>query len=261
MTFTVTVPPEAPTASFAPVPPTVKVPAPATAVMVGAPPQPFTTPGAAASTTPAGNVSVKVRLVRAGDPTGLVMVKVRTELWPTPTVVGANAWVSAGNGCRARQLEVTELVTRASAPRLPAALVWVAGDAPQFVFVVVAVTSTVITHDACAALIDAPATVMLPLPAAAVTTPVPEGQVVVMLGAAATVMADGSVSVKSMPDCAGLPAPLVSVKVSVDVAPVSMVAGANALFTEACATFSVRFAVPPVSATGPVAVTVPLVLL
>jgi len=38
---------------------------------------------------------------------------------------------------------------------------------------------------------------------------------------------------------------LVCLKVSVDVPPVSMVAGANALFTEACATFSVRFAVPP----------------
>src|SRR5882672_6920886 len=93
------------------------------------------------------------------------------------------------------------------------------------------VTSTVTTHEACAALIVAPVTVMLPEPATAVTAPAPDGHVVVMLGAAATSTLAGSVSVKLMPLCAGLPAPLVSVKVSVDVPPWLIVAGANALLS------------------------------
>ena len=71
----------------------------------------------------------------------------------------------------------------------------------------------------------------------------------------------GSVSVKLMPDCAGLPAPLVSVKVSTETAFTSTVAGANALVSAGWTTESEALAVPPVSATGPVALTVPLVLL
>src|SRR5476649_1213595 len=101
----------------------VKVAAPATAVMVGAPPQLFTTFGTAAITTPAGSASLKVRLVRAGDPTGFVTVKVRVEVWPTPTVVGANALVSAGTGCTESDEAVTLLVTRAVAPMLAALFV------------------------------------------------------------------------------------------------------------------------------------------
>ena len=50
-----------------------------------------------------------------------------------------------------------------------------------------------------------------------------------------------------MPDCAGLPAPLVSVKVSVEVPPTSIVVGANALSSEACTTVSVWFVTPLVS--------------
>ena len=42
VTFTVIVQVEAPTAAFTPVPPTVIVPVPAVAVIVGVPPQPFT---------------------------------------------------------------------------------------------------------------------------------------------------------------------------------------------------------------------------
>ncbi|HUL95433.1 MAG TPA: hypothetical protein VLT89_05445, partial [Usitatibacter sp.] len=59
------------------------------------------------------------------------------------------------------------------------------------------------------------ATAIVELPAPAVTAPAPDGHVLVTFGVAATTTFAGSVSVKAMPVCAGLPAPLVSVKVSV----------------------------------------------
>ncbi len=259
VTSTETVHVEGPAAAFTPLPPMVKVPVPATAVTVGAPPQVFTTLGVAAMTTPPGSASLKVRLVRAGDPAGLVIVKVSVEVCPTPMVDGAKALVSEGSGCTARQLEVTELVTCATPPMLPAPLVCVAGSAPQLPFSVADVTSTVITHEACARDIEAPVTVTVPLPATAVTTPVPDGHVVVMFGVAATVIALGSVSAKSMPDCAGLPAPLVSVKVSVAVAPWLMVPGAKALLSDACTTVSVWLVTPLVSTPPTVTCAAPLV--
>src|SRR5258706_7729280 len=85
------------------------------------------------------------------------------------------------------------------------------------------------------------------MPPAAVTTPAPDGHVVVIFGAAATSTLAGSVSVKLMPDCAGLPAPLVNVKVSVEVPPTSIVVGAKALFNDACTTVSVWLVTPLVS--------------
>src|SRR5258708_3157428 len=45
------------------------------------------------------------------------------------------------------------------------------------------VTSPAIVQEACGGLIEAPAMVIVPAPAAAVTTPVPDGQLVVILGA------------------------------------------------------------------------------
>ncbi len=123
---------------------------------------------------------------------------------------------------------------------LAAPLVCEAGVAAQLLLTVLEVTSTVITHEAWALLIVAPVTVTLPAPATAATTPVPDGHVVVTFGAAATVIALGSESVKLMPDCAGLPAPLASVKVRVEVPLWLMVLGANALLTEACTTVSER---------------------
>ena len=91
------------------------------------------------------------------------------------------------------------------------------------------VTSTVTVHEACAAFIVAPATVIVPVPAVAVTTPVPLGQLEVTLGVPAITTLAGSVSVKLIPDCAGLPAPFVRVKVSVETPPWLIVAGAKAL--------------------------------
>src|SRR5450631_1964815 len=215
----------------------VNVAVPAVAVTVGAPPQLLTTFGTAAITTPAGSASLKVRLARAGEPAGFVTVKVSVEVWPTPTVVGANALVSAGTGCTVSDEAVTLLVTRAVPPMLAALFVYGPPTTPE-------VTSTVTTHEACAALIDAPVTVMVPLAATAVTTPVPDGHVVVTFGAAATTTFAGSVSVKLMPDCDGLPAPLVSVNVSVDVPPWLIVVGAKALLSEACVTVSVWLVTP-----------------
>ena len=87
----------------------------------------------------------------------------------------------------------------------------------------------------------APATVTTPVPAVAVTTPVPVGQELVTFGVPAITTLAGSVSVKLIPDCAGLPAPLVSVKVSVETPPWLIVAGAKAFVREACATVTVWF--------------------
>src|SRR5260221_3794344 len=89
VTSTLTVQVLAQRAAFTPVPPIVKVPVPAVAVMVGAPPQAFTTFGTVAITTPAGSASLKVSAERAGDPAGLVTVNVSVDVWPTPTVAGA----------------------------------------------------------------------------------------------------------------------------------------------------------------------------
>src|SRR5450432_1048624 len=97
VTSTDTVQLEAPAAAFTPLPPMAKVPVPAVAVTVGAPPQLFTTFGTAAITRPPGSVSVKVSAVRAGAPAGLAMANVSVLVCPTPTVAGANALVSAGS--------------------------------------------------------------------------------------------------------------------------------------------------------------------
>src|SRR5260221_5189051 len=105
-------------------------------------------------------------------------------------------------------------------------------------------------QDGCPPFIAAPVTVTGPLPAAAGTTPVPDGQVELEFGAAATTSLAGSVSAKLMPACAGLPAPLVSVKVRVDVPPTSIAVGLKALLSEACATVSV-WLVTPLASTPP----------
>src|ERR1700694_1908975 len=96
---------DAPTAEFTPLPPIVKVKVPAVAVIVGAPPQLLTTFGTAAITTPAGSASLNVREVRAGEPAGFAIVKVRVEGWPRPMVAGANALISAGRLCTVSPLQ------------------------------------------------------------------------------------------------------------------------------------------------------------
>ncbi len=232
VTSTFTVQDDAPAAALTPPPPTVKVPEPAAAVNVGMPAQPFTTFGTVAIKRPAGSTSVKVRLVRAGAPAGFVIVKVSVPTCPTPKVDAENALVSTGWLCTERLEAVTALVTRAVAEMFAAALVYGPPTTLE-------VTSTVTTHEACAADIVAPVTVIVPEAAAAVTTTVPDGHVVVTFGAAATTTLAGSVSVKLMPVWAGLPAPFASVKVSVEVPPETIAVGAKALLSDACVTVSV----------------------
>src|SRR5882672_10628350 len=144
----------------------VKVPVPAVAVMAGAPPQLFTTFGTAAITTPAGSASLKVRPLLAGAPAGFATVNVSVEVWPTPIVVGAKAFVRDGSPCTVRPLGVTALVTRAVAPMLAAVLLY----GPPATF---EVTSTAIVQEAWPPLIEAAVTVMVPEPATAVIAPVP----------------------------------------------------------------------------------------
>src|SRR5258708_34741493 len=195
----------------------VKVPVPAAAVMVGAPAQVFTTFGVAAITRLAGNASLNVTPLRAGDPAALVMVKVSVLTCPMPMVAGAKALVSVGVWTVIPEL-VTLLVIRAVAPML--ALVLLYGPPRTF-----EVTSTVTTHEACAALIVAPVTATEPLPAAAVTIPGPDGQVVGMFGTAATAMEGRSAWGSVGPPCAGRPAPSRNVKRTVESSPRRIAAG------------------------------------
>ena len=72
-------------AAFTPVPPTVKTPVPAVAVIVGVPLQVPATPLGVPITNPAGSVSVKVSPARrAGAPAGFVIVKVKDRVLPHP---------------------------------------------------------------------------------------------------------------------------------------------------------------------------------
>lgn len=97
-----------------------------------------------------------------------------------------------------------------------------------------------------------------PLPALALT--VPAGHVVVAEGVPATITLVGSVSTKPMPLCAGLPAPLVMVNVSTEVAPALIAVGANTLFIDACTTAKLAvFDTTPTA--GVCAVVTPLVVL
>ncbi len=190
------------------------------------------TVGMAAITRPAVNASLKVRPVLAGAPAGLVMVKVSVETCPTPIGLVPKALFTDASDCTVIELAVTLLVMRAAEAMLALELVYGPPTTLE-------VTSTVIAHEACALFIVAPVTTIEPPPAAAATAPVPDGHVVVTFGAAATTTLAGRLSVKPMPACAGLPAPLVSVKVKVDVPPWLMTLGANALFSEAWTTLNV----------------------
>jgi hypothetical protein len=182
-------------------------------------------------------LSLKVRLVRAGEPAGLLTVKVSVDVPPAPIVVGANALASDGTGCTVRLEAVTLLVMPATPLMLAALLVY----GPP---ITLEVTFTVIAHEAWPLLNAALVTVIELPPPAAATTPTPDGQVVVTAGVAWTSTLAGSVSVKLMPDCGGLPAPLVRVKVSVDMPPTSIAVGTNALFNVACTTVSVWLVTP-----------------
>jgi hypothetical protein len=114
--LTVIVQLEAPAATLTPLPATVNEPAPAVAVMVGVPPQLFTTDGVAAITSPDGNVSVNVIPDCANAPAEFVNVNVSVEGRLTPTVAGLNALVSVGWVETVSVLLTPEASTTAVAP-------------------------------------------------------------------------------------------------------------------------------------------------
>src|SRR6185369_10210668 len=104
-------------------------------------------------------------------------------------------------------------------------------------------------------------------PALSVTVLLPEGpvtvpppQVVERLAGVATTRKAGKVSVKARPLCAGLPAPLVMVKVTVDEAPVLTAVGLKVLVRSEPTTVRLA-AAAPVPAVGVCVVVTPLVVL
>src|SRR6185312_2223562 len=221
-----------------------KLPVPATAVMVGAPPQLFTTFGVAAIASPACRASLKVSAVRAGEPAGLVTVKVSVAVWPTPRVDAEKAFVSDGRPCTVSPLEVTALVILAVPTMLRLVLLY----GPPATF---EVTSTFTWHEATVEFIARPVTVMLPAPvvtkAGLLAKAPPAGQLLCTLGVPATATLPGRLSWKLMPLCDGLPAPLVIVKVSVEVPPTSIAVGLKALLSEAWVTARLCGVTPLVS--------------
>jgi hypothetical protein len=208
------------------------------------------TPGVAATTRPDGNVSVKLKPVRAELPVPvLLMVNVSTAVPPPPIVAKLNAFVSAGSAATVKPLDVTLLVRFVV---VTLAVVLLYGPPATLL-----VTLTVTVHVAWPAFMVPAENEITPLPALAPIDPA--GQVVPAAGVAATTTLVGKVSTKPKPVCAGLPAPLVMVKVNTEVPPISMAVGANALLMDACTT--ARFAVAaPTPATGVCVVTTPLVV-
>src|SRR5258708_28428051 len=198
-----------------------KVLPPAAAVTVGAPRQVLRTFGVAAITRFVVSASLKVRPVRAGEPAGLVMVKVSALTWPTPIGLAPKPLLSDGSDCTVSELAVTLLVMRAGEAML--ALVLVYGPPTTL-----EVTSTRTWHEATALVIAAPVTTMELAPAAAITVAAlpasapPARQLLCPFVVAATSTLAGRLSVKPMPDCAGLPAPLVRVTGRVEGPPESI---------------------------------------
>jgi hypothetical protein len=162
----------------------------------------------------------------------LAIVNINVVVPFNATFAEPNAFVSVGLACTVNPLVVTLLVSRAKPTMFPLVLLY----GPPGTLLV---TSTDIVQVACALFMDAPATAIDPPPGVAVTAPTPLGQVLEIFGIAATSTFVGKVSVKLIPDCAGFPTPLVSVKLNVDVPPWSIVVGVNALFKLACTTVKV----------------------
>jgi hypothetical protein len=121
-----------------------------------------------------------------------------------------------------------EVVTTAAPVMLPALVLLYVPNQDE-------VTLTEMVQEACAALIVAPLTVTMPLPATCRDDCGTARKVEPGVGARGHHHVARQRVVKLIPDCAGLPDPLVSVKVSVEVAPGPIEAGAKALVTPAAA--------------------------
>jgi hypothetical protein len=144
--------------------PPVSVTVPLPAVAVAVPPQVLLSPGEVATTSPAGNASLKARPASAVPPLGLVMVKV-SEVEPLTGIDAApNALLIDGGESAVAVIVAVAVLPVPPLVELTGPVVLVKTPA------VVGLTLTVIRHDALAA-IDPPVRVTVPLPAVAVAVP------------------------------------------------------------------------------------------
>jgi hypothetical protein len=227
-------------------PATVMVFVPVVAVTVPLAHVPPTAP--APTARPEGKLSVKEN-VCVGLPAGCVTVNVSVEGAPPIVIVaGANALVSAGVAAVTVKHWSTTLLVRFVVPVIAVvAFVFAATGHAAVLGVAELVTGTVIVQEA--PVIWRPATVMVFVPAVAVTVPPAH---VPPTTPAPTVSPEGSVSVK-LNAWVGLPAGCVTVNVSVEGAPpIVIVAGENAFVSAGVAAFTVTHApvvlVPPPAA-------------
>jgi hypothetical protein len=229
-------------------PATVMVLVPPVAVTV--PPEHVPPTAPAPITRPEGSVSVNEN-AWVGLPAGCVTVKVSVEgVPPIVTVVGANAFVSAGVAAVTVKHWSTTLFVRFVVPVIAVvAFVFAATGHAVVVGAAACVTGTVIVQEVAGLTTWRLATVIVVVPAVAVTVP-PEH--VPPTAPAATTRPAGKVSVK-LNVCVGLLAGCVTVKVSVEGAPPTVIdVGANAFVSAGVAALTVTQApvvlVPPPAA-------------
>lgn len=175
------------------------------------------------------SVSVKVPPVRATELL-LVMVNVIVDVPSAVIVAGENALLISGRLSVVSDAftPLASIAPDAGSPEIRAALL-------RYAPCVAAVTSTLMVQLATPALMPAPALTVTVLPAAGavrntglLTCAPPAGQLLFKFGVAATTTPAGSESINERPVCAGLPAPLVRLNVSVLTPPAWMVVGTNA---------------------------------
>ena len=221
-----------PAARVPPVKPTDPAPAVPPDVV---PLQLLVSPGELATTRLVGKLSVTANPVSAELPEGLLIVIVRRELTPVPTVVGANVFVTV--------VAALTVNVAAAVPPVPPFV-----EVTAFVvFVEVAVSVTVaVTVQLAPAAMEPPVrTIDVEVEVAAD----PLGQFVV---APVCVMPEGKLSVTPTPVSVVLAFGLVMRRVSVEVPPDAMVVGANVLVIVGGAVASVRTAVASANGEPPV---------
>ena len=213
------------------------------------PPQVLVAFGVAATCIPVGKASLTATpLCATVLAAGLVMVMVRVEVPFAGMLAGANALVMVGADTTVKVAEAVVLVT----PLLEVTVLVVLFLLPA----VLAVTST-LTAQLLLTGMDPPLRLIEPAPAFAVKVP---PQVLPVFGMAATTTPEGKVSLTATPASArGLAAGLVMVKVSVEVPPARMVAGANPLVMVGAAS-TLRVAEPVLPVPPSPALTLPVVL-
>src|SRR5947207_6603758 len=223
---------------------------PASAVIVPLPQEPVTL-GVAATTTPAGRLSVKLTPLSVLAVLGLMMVKLNVLVAFNAMLVGLNPLLMVGGA-------TTVMLAFAAIPGPPSVEVTV--TLLFFTPAVVPVTSTENVHvDPAAgdAVSVPPDRLMLPLPAVAVIVPLPQHPVT--LGVAATTKPAGRLSVNATPLSATLVFGLLMLKLNVLFAFSAMLVGLNDLvMVGGLATVRLAVAVLPVPPL--VELTLPVVL-